>query len=460
MAHDIAIVGGGPGGYVAAIRAAQLGRSAALVEKEALGGLCLNWGCIPSKVLLQHADLLEAIHRAGEWGFALGEVRADFGKAVDRSRQVVERLRTGIESLMRKHGVEVIRGDASFTGPHTLQVQPDGRTVEAQAVIIATGSVPRSVPGIEVDRERVITSYQALALRDLPASWAVVGGGASGVEFAYLYRSYGCEVAIVEITDHLLPLEDPELAAELRKALERSGIRILTQSRVSAVERTAEGLAVTVVTPQGEQRLEVGKLLLAAGYQPYTAGLLPEAAGVEPDGRGFIPVNEDMQTNVPGIYAIGDVAGPPLLAHAAMERGVIAAEAIAGRPHQRFVPHNVPRAVYCRPQVASVGLTEAQAREQGYQVKVGRFPYRANGKALALGETTGVVKTVVDGDSGQVLGVHLLGAEASELLGEATLAVTLEETWEAVGRTPHAHPTLSEMIKEAALAAEEQAIHI
>ena len=460
MAYDLAIIGGGPGGYVAAIRAGQLGRRTVLIEKDELGGLCLNWGCIPTKALLHNAELIYLLQRSREWGLELGEVRADWPKAVERSRQVVKRLVTGVAFLMRKHGVEVIKGEASFTGPRTLQVQPDGRQVEADAIIIATGSAPRPVPGIELDRERVITNYEAVVLPTLPPSWVIVGGGASGLEFAYIFRSYGCEVTIVELTDRLLPLEDEEVSAELRKALERDGLRILTQSRVTGIERTQEGLAVGIATPQGEQRLEAGRMLLAAGYRPYTDGLGLEAAGVQTDERGFVRVDERMQTNVPGIYAIGDVAGPPLLAHAAMDRGVLAAEAIAGLPFQRFVPENVPRACYCEPQAASVGLTERQARERGYQVKVGRFPYRANGKALSMGETTGFVKAVVDADSGQILGVHLLGVQASELLGEATLAVVLEERAQTIGRISHAHPTLSEMIKEAALAAQEQAIHI
>jgi len=460
MTHDIAIVGGGPGGYVAAIRAGQLGRRVVLIEKGELGGLCLNWGCIPTKALLASAAMLNCVRGCGDMGVTVGEVSADWGKAVDRSRQVVKRLVTGVGSLMKKHGVEVIKGTASFTGPHTLGVEPDGQEVEASAVIIATGGAPKTLPGLEPDGECILTNYEALALRDLPHSWLMVGGGAIGIEFGYLFRAFGCEVTVVEALDRILPMEEEEVSQELRKTLERDGMRILTNSRITGLERTQGGVAATLATPQGDRQVEAERVLLAVGYRPYTEGLNLQVAGVETDAKGFVRVDGDMQTNVPGVYAVGDVAGQPLLAHAAFLRGEIAVEAIAGRPHARFVPANIPRATYSQPEAASIGLTEREAREQGMEVKVGRFPYRASGRALTAGHPTGFVKVVKEARYGQILGVHILGAEASELLGEATLAVALEETTEAVGAVTHAHPTLSEMIREAALAADDKAIHI
>lgn len=459
MGYDMAIVGAGPAGYVCAIRAAQLGRKVALIEKEELGGLCLNWGCIPSKALLHNADALNLIKGSGELGFELGEVRTDWGKAIDRSRQVVKRLVSGVAFLMKKNGVEVIKAEAHFTGPHALQLS-DGGVIEAPVIVIATGGLPRRLRGIEVDGERILTSREALAQRDLPARWLILGGGAVGVEFAYIYHSYGCEVTVVEMLDSLLPGEDEEVSAELRKAYQRSGIHCHTATRITGVERTADGLVATAAGPKGEMKIEADRLLMAAGYVPYTEGLQLEAAGLELTDQGFIPVNDRLETRTPGVYAIGDVVGPPMLAHSAHERGVIAAEAAAGLTPHRFVAANIPRAVYCGPQIASVGLTEREAREQGYEVKVGRFPYRVNGRALALAETTGFTKVVVDAKLDQVLGIHIVGADASELLGEATLAVVLEEQAETIGAISHAHPTLSETIKEAALAAEGRAIHI
>lgn len=454
--YDLVIVGGGPGGYVAAIRARQLGLRTALVESEHLGGVCLNWGCIPTKSLLHTVEVVRAVQNASRFGIQTGEVSFDYGKAIDLSRQAAERLSRGVEFLMRKNGVEVVQGRGRLAGEGRVVVEPSGQELQARNVILATGGRARSLPGIDIDGERVISSRHALVRRELPRRLVIIGGGAIGVEFAYIYRTYGVDVTVVEMLPHLLPLEEPEIAQALERAFKRQGIRVEAGVRVAGLERDGETLRVAL---EGrEEPLEADTVLVAVGTRPNSEDLGLEELGIETD-RGFVRVDEHMRTNRPGIYAIGDLTGPPLLAHVASEEGVVAVEHIAGREAPRLYPERMPRATYCEPQVASVGLTEAQARQQGHDVITGVFPLQGNGKAVVLQETGGLVKVVGERRYGQVLGVHMIGPQVTEILAEAGLAVAMETTLEELGGTVHAHPTVSEAVKEAALAALGRVIH-
>lgn len=457
--YDVAVIGAGPGGYVAAIRAAQLGLRTAIIEKDSLGGLCLNWGCIPSKALLRNAEIVHLFRQANEWGITTGDLRFDLGAAVHRSRQIVARMVKGVEYLLRKNRIDVVKGEGYLRGPHEIEVRPQGDLVEAHHIIVATGARTRELPNVAIDGETVLTSTEALLLRQPPRSMIMIGGGAVGVEFAYVYWAYGTQVTLIEMLDHLLPFEDEEVSAQLEKAYARYGIQVLTTTRVEAVQPGEGGVSVRVVGPQGDQELSAEKVLVGVGFQGNTDNLGLEAVGVELD-RGFIRVNDHMQTNVPGLWAIGDVAGPPLLAHAAMAEGVLAAEMIAGKAPPPLDPVQIPRATYCQPQVASIGLTERAAREQGRSLKVSRFPFRGNGKALALGDYEGFIKLIVDAESDEILGVHLVGPDVTELVGELALARTLEATPLEIGVAVHPHPTLTEVIKEVALATRGEAIHI
>jgi dihydrolipoamide dehydrogenase len=465
---DTIIIGGGPGGYVAAIRAGQLGQNVAVVEREALGGVCLNWGCIPTKALLRNADVINLLHRGDEFGFKIENLTVDYAAAQKRSRQVSERLVKGVGFLFRKNKLTHIEGTATLLGPEKMQrvqVSPSGQILEAQNVIIATGARPRSLPGVEIDGQKVMTYRQALELKSVPGRMVIVGAGAIGMEFAYLFRSYGSEVTLVEMLPHLLPLEDEETAAEVAKAFKKQGIKALVNTRTEAIEPTDAGVTVRV-KDQGngqEQAIEVDVVLIAIGVAPNSEGIGLDAAGVETDRRGFIPVDEYLQTNVPGIYAIGDVTGMALFAHVASAQGIVAAEHISKhetRPIREGDYVFMPRATYCHPQVASIGYTEVQARELGREIKIGKFPFQPNGKALGLGEREGFVKIIADARYGEILGAHMVGPEVTELLPELELARTWELTTEEIARSVHAHPTLSEVIMEAAHAVSGQAIHI
>jgi len=464
--YDLAIIGAGPGGYVAAIRAAQLGLKTALIEKDRIGGLCLNWGCVPSKALLWNAEVVHLFQRADEFGVKTGKLSFDLAKAVDRSRQVVERTVKGVEFLLKRNKVDVISGTGRLHSAREVEVEPEGRSMEADRVIVATGGRPRSIPGVEIDREVVITSREALELREAPESIAIVGGGPVGVEFAYLYRAYGSQVTIIEILDRLVPAEDEEISRRLEAAFDQQGIRSLTSARVQGLQLDAGGAAVQVSIDGREEEVRASRVLMAVGMAAGTEGLGLDRLGVALE-NGFIQIDERMQTSVPGVYAIGDVTGKLMLAHVASAQGVAAVEGIAqtgGRLPAGLEPPaldyvQMPRATFCQPQVASIGLTEAQARERGYSVKVGRFPFRANAKAVALGLTEGVVKLVVDSDQGKLLGCHMVGPEVTELLAEASLGTVMGTTAREVGLTVHAHPTLSEAFKEAVLGAYGQAIH-
>ena len=457
--YDVLVLGSGPGGYVAAIRAGQLGMKTAVVERDALGGICLNWGCIPSKALLRNAEVLSIIRHADQYGIGVGEVSPDFGKAIDRSRSVVGRLTSGVGALLRKNKVDHIQGTGALQDANTVRIAEDGSVVSANHIIVATGASQRDIPGLPIDRETVITSREALELRDVPARVVIVGGGATGCEFAYVWRAYGAEVTIVELMPRLIPNEDEEISAQLERSFRRQGIRSVTGAQVEGIEVNGGSASVSISTDAENMVEECDKVLVAVGVQGNTTGIGLAAAGVRTE-RGFIPVDDSMRTNVPNIYAIGDVTGKMLLAHVASAQGVTAVERLAGLDPQPLDYVQIPRAIYCRPQVASFGLTEAQAREQGYPIKVGRFPMAASGKALAMNESEGMIKLVVDEEIGEILGAHMIGAEVTELLGELGMTKLLEATTAELGWLVHPHPTISETVKEAALAAEGEAIHI
>lgn len=455
--YDVAVIGGGPGGYVAAIRAAQLGLNVVLFEHERVGGLCLNWGCIPSKAVLKNADVVNTVRDAEIWGIHAENVSYDFGSAIDRSRQVVDRIVSGVEGLLEANGVTVIAERASFVDKNTLKA--GHKTYTADNVIIATGASTRMLPGVEPDGEVVITSREALANRDLPKRAVIIGGGAVGVEFAYVWSSYGAEVTIVELLPTLVPNEDTDIGKALERSMANRGITVLTGAKVEAVDVTEGSATVKVVKGDDTTEIQADVVLVAIGFVPHTQGLDLENAGVETD-RGFITIDDTMQTNVPGIYAVGDVTGKLMLAHVASQQGVSAAEAIAGKPAPALDYVQMPRATFCQPQIGSVGYTDKQAQEAGFKTKSARFPFSALGKSVAIGETEGFVKVVAEEGTGQVLGIHMIGHDVNDLLGEAALASVLEATTVEVGFAVHAHPTLSEALKEAVLAVDGEAIHI
>ena len=456
--YDVAIIGSGPGGYVAAIRAGQLGLKTAIIEKDALGGVCLNWGCIPSKALLKNAEILSYVNRAEEFGLSFDGFHADYSVAVSRSRQVVDRNTRGVGYLLNKNNVEHVQGAGRLVAANRVEVE-GGPAIDAKNVIIATGSRPRTIPPLPIDGDRVITSRESIVLDQLPGSVVIVGGGAIGVEFAYIYRMYGAEVTIVELLPRLAPNEDEDISAQLERAFRRLGINALTGAGVTGVRSTPAGVSVSVDHGGSPQTLECDKVLVAIGVRPNIEDIGLEAAGVAFDNTG-IQVDDYMATNVPGVYAIGDVTGKMPLAHVASAQATTAIEHIAGLEVQPLDYTYMPRATYCQPQIASFGLTEAQARDAGHEVSVGTFNVMANGKALAMGETAGLVKLVVDSRYGELLGGHMIGPEVTELLGELSMTRMLEGTTLELGWTVHPHPSLSEMIKEAALSAQGRAVHM
>ena len=463
---DVLIIGGGPGGYVAAIRAAQLGLKTAVVEREALGGVCLNWGCIPSKALLRNAELVHIIQeQSKDFGFTFDNFSADFEKAYKRSRQVSNRLVKGVGSLMRKNQIEVIEGTATLTSPTTVTVEPGGQTVTASNIILATGARNRTFPGMETDGERVLGYREAIVLEESPKRFAIIGTGAIGMEFAYVHHAYGAQVTLIEMLPRILPLEDEEVSQELEKTYRKTGIDVRTSTQVQRIERTDDGVRVHALNKAtGEEvSFDADKALVAVGVQPNSENLGLEAVGVSKGRGGFVEIDDFMRTSVPNIYAIGDLTGKLNLAHVASAMGIVAAEHIAAHPTVGITPDDylfMPRCTYCQPQVASMGLTEAQAKERGYEINVGRFPFLANGKALGLNERTGWVKVIGDARYGEILGVHMVGAEVTELLPEFVLARNNELTAAEIARSVHAHPTLSEAMMEAAHAVEGAAIHI
>ena len=458
-AYDVVVIGGGPGGYSAAIRARQLGRKTALVEEADLGGVCLNWGCIPTKALLKQAEVYQLVRHADEYGIKVGEPEVDWEMVIGRSRDVAERLSKGVAYLMQKNGVDVLQGRGKLSPARKVQVD-DGKSVtelDAAQVILATGSRPKSIPGVEFDGTRIISSKEAMVQEERPQALAIIGAGAIGVEFAYFYRAYGSEVLLLEALPQILPREDEEIAAGLAESLSEQGIEVATGAKVVAVNNKKRRVAVRYEVGGEAFAREVDRVLVATGVQGNIEGLGLEAAGVR-TRNGMVEVDGRMETSAKGVYAIGDVAGTPQLAHAAVQEGIAAVEFAAGK--ERPDLGQVPNCIYCQPQVASVGMSEKEAREAGRDVKVGRFPFAASGKGQAAGETAGLVKLVFDARYGELLGGAILGAEATELIAELGLALRLEATYEELLLTVHAHPTLSEAVMEAAGQAFGEAINI
>ena len=461
---DVVVIGAGPGGYVAAIRSAQLGKKTAIIDKRWLGGVCLNVGCIPSKSLLKNADVAHTLRERGrEFGFSIENLQLDFAAAVKRSRQVSDRLTRGVGFLMKKNNITVYMGEARFSSRESVMVTAKDGAVEelkARDFIIATGSTPISIPGVSIDGVNVLTYQEAILQEKLPQSVVIIGAGAIGLEFATIWSAYGSRVTQVEMLPRIAPLEDEEVSAELAKAFSKRGITCLTETRVQAVETTSTGVRVTTSSKDGESVIEAEQALVAIGFRPNSQNLGLEEIGVESSERKHIQVNDKLTTSVPNIWAVGDVTGKLLLAHVASAQGIRCAEAIAGREVMPLDYNMVPRATYSYPQVASFGYTETQARELGKAVKVGKFPFQPNGKALGLGDYGGFVKLVVDEANGNILGAHLIGPEVSELLPELTLAQANGLTATDIARNVHAHPTLSEVLMEAAEVVEGKAVHL
>jgi dihydrolipoamide dehydrogenase len=467
---DIIIIGSGPGGYVCAIRAAQLGFSTAIVERDYLGGVCLNWGCIPTKALLRSAEIFHYLQHAKDYGLSAGEVTYDPTAVVKRSRVVAKRLNDGVGFLMRKNKVPVIWGEATIDAPGKVTVKaskseaPKGAlgpgSYEAKHIIIATGARPRVLPGLEPDKKLIWTYFEAMVPDRMPKSLLVIGSGAIGIEFASFYRTLGAEVMVVEILPQILPAEDAEIAAFARKSFEKQGIKILTGAKVTKLDKKADSVTATIDDGKGgTQTLNVDRVISAVGVVGNIENIGLEKLGVKTE-RGAIVIDGACKTNVPGIYAIGDVAGPPLLAHKAEHEGVICVEAIKGlhpHPMDRWL---IPGCTYCSPQIASVGLTEQAAKELKRDIRIGHFPFIGNGKAIALGEDQGMVKVIFDKQTGQLLGAHMVGAEVTELIQGYVVAMNLETTEEELMHTVFPHPTLSEMMKEAVLDAYGRALNI
>ncbi|MDP3669083.1 MAG: dihydrolipoyl dehydrogenase [Telluria sp.] len=460
---DVVVIGAGPGGYVAAIRAAQLGLKAALVEREHLGGICLNWGCIPTKALLRSAEVLHTVRHAGAFGISAGEAGFDLGAIVKRSRAISAQLQAGVRHLLGKHRVAVVTGHGRLAGKGQVAVtQADGQVLQLQArhIILATGARPRVLAGLESDGKQIWTYKEAMTPTSMPKSLLVIGSGAIGVEFASFYRTLGAQITIVEVRDQILPLEDEEIAALARRSFEQQGMTIMTSASVKSLRKDAEGVTATIATAAGTSELRAERVILATGVTANTGDLGLAGTGVVIEG-GHIAVDQWLETGEPGVYAIGDLTAPPWLAHKASHEAVICVEKIAGMAEvQALDPRRIPACIYARPQVASIGITEKTAVELGYQVKVGRFPFAGNGKAIALGETEGLVKTVFDAATGELLGAHMIGAEVTELIQGYAIAANLEATEVDLMHTVFAHPTLSEAMHEAVLSAFGHAIHI
>ncbi len=452
---DLVVIGAGPGGYVAAIRAAQLGMKVAVAERGKPGGVCVNWGCIPSKAILTSAGLFEDMKNAAAYGIRCQGVEADYGEVIRRSRKISDRMSRGIVYLFKKNGIELFPANATIASPTTVRVGDE--EVEARNILVATGTSVKGLPGIEPDGRDVITSDDALAQEALPRSVTVLGGGAVGVEFAYIYRAFGAEVSLVEMEDQILPRTDREVAEALAKSLKKQGIRILTSAPAKGYDKASRTL--TVSAGGKEETLAAEKLLVAVGRKVLSSDLGLEACGVGID-RGIVKVDDRLRTACPTIWAIGDVTGGSMLAHKASAEGVAAAEAIAGKDSRRPDPDRIPACVYCRPEVATIGLTEEEAKRRGVECKVARFPFTALGKAVASGHTDGFVKMIAEAKYGEVIGCHILGAGAPDMIGEMSLGRSLEATFREIGKTVHAHPTLPEAIREAALMLGGEAIDI
>jgi dihydrolipoamide dehydrogenase len=468
-AFDIIIIGSGPGGYVTAIRASQLGFKTAIVERDYLGGICLNWGCIPTKALLRSAEIFHYMQHAKDYGLSAEKVGYDAQAVVKRSRAVSKRLNDGVGFLMRKNKVAVIWGEAAIDAPGKVTVKPKGEgpkgalgpgAYQAKHIIIATGARPRVLPGLEPDKKMVWTYFEAMVPDRVPKSLLVIGSGAIGVEFASFFRTLGSEVTIVEVLPQILPVEDAEIAAFARKAFEKQGIKIMTGAKVTKLDKKGDGVTAEIEDAKGQKSsLAVERVISAVGVVGNIENLGLEKLGVNTE-RGTIVIDGHCRTNVPGIYAIGDVAGPPMLAHKAEHEGVVCVEAIKGLNPHPMDKLLIPGCTYCQPQIASVGLTEAAAKERKIEVRVGRFPFVGNGKAIALGEDQGLVKVIFDKKTGALLGAHMVGAEVTELIQGYVVAMNLETTEEELMHTIFPHPTLSEMMKEAVLDAYGRVLNI
>lgn len=459
---DLIVIGGGPGGYVAAIRAAQLGMTVTLIESQHLGGICLNWGCIPTKALLRSSEIHHLLHNLDQFGFTAKDISFDIKKVIARSRSVASQLSKGVQHLLKKNKVTVIDGYGKLAGQGKVIVEKDSKKIDelsAKNIIIATGARARVLPGLEPDGKQVWTYKEAMVPEKMPKSLLVVGSGAIGIEFASFYRFMGAEVTVVEVLDRILPVEDEEISSFAHKAFEKQGMKILTGAKVTKLDKSAKGVKATIETPKGKQEITVENVIMAVGIVGNTENIGLEKTKVKVD-RGHIVTNEWLATDEHGVYAIGDVTGPPWLAHKASHEGVICVEKIAGvkdvHPLKKL---NIPGCTYCTPQVASVGLTEKAAREKGYKVKVGRFPFIGNGKAIAMGEPEGLVKTIFDEKTGELLGAHMVGAEVTEMIQGFGIAKTLETTEAELMHTIFPHPTLSEMMHESVLSAFGKAIH-
>ena len=467
--YDVIIIGSGPGGYVTAIRAAQLGFKTAVVEKSYLGGICLNWGCIPTKALLRSAEVFHYMENAKDYGLSAKEVSFDPTAVVKRSRGVAAQLSTGVAFLLKKNKVDVIWGAGTITAPGKINVTAaenppkgalGGGEYSAKHIIVASGARPRALPGLEPDGKLIWTYFEAMAPEKMPKSLLVIGSGAIGIEFASFYKTLGANVTVVEILPQILPVEDEEIAGHARKRLEKQGIRILTEAKVSTLKKGKDSVTATIELKDGKkEEMTVDRVISAVGVVGNIEGLGLEKLGVKTD-RGTIVTDPYGKTSIPGIYAIGDVAGPPMLAHKAEHEGVICVEAIAGKHPHAMDKLKIPGCTYCNPQVASVGLTEKKAKEAGFEINVGRFPFIGNGKAIALGEPEGLVKTIFDKKTGQLLGAHMVGAEVTELIQGFVIAMNLETTEQELIDSVFPHPTLSETMHESVLAAYGRVIHV
>lgn len=459
---DLAIIGSGPGGYVAAIKASKMGLKTTLIEENEIGGICLNWGCIPSKALLKNAEVINLFKKSEEFGITYSNIHYDFTKGLARSRKVVRRLVGGINFLLKKNNIHVFKGRAQIKAPKTLEInlsEDDTRLITAENTIIATGASHKNLPGIQPDGTKIITSREALDSPNVPTSILILGGGATGVEFSYIYKTYGSEVTIAEIRDHILPNEDDEITVQLEASLTKLGINILTNTRVLTISKATTHLVVKLETPTGIQEVNVEKVLMATGIVGNTSNIGLENIGLSPQDT-FIEIDSRMRTKISGFYAIGDVTGILPLAHVASAQAIIAVDDILGNHTDPLDYTYMPKATYCNPQVASFGYSERAAQELGLSVNIGKFPFRANGKALALDENEGLIKILFDSTDGSIVGAHMLGPDVTELLSAISMTSKLGGTFEGLSQMTYSHPTLSEMIKEAALDAHGHSIHM
>ncbi len=460
---DLIILGSGPGGYVAAVRAAQLGMKVAVVERNQLGGVCLNWGCIPTKALLKSADVYATLKNADDYGIKASEIGFDFASVIKRSRQIADRMAKGVQYLFKQNNIASFFGFGRLVDRHRIEVIDAsgkvGEELSAERIIIATGARPRTIPGVEIDGKRVISSKEAMSLEAIPKSMIVIGAGAIGVEFAYFYHTFGCKVTIVEMLPSLLPIEDREISDLLFRSFKKAKMELHTNSLVKSVTTNSEGVMVSIESDGKMSDLTAEVALMAIGVRGNYEGMGIEELGIKVE-KSFIQVNREFQTAVPNIYAIGDIIGPPWLAHVASAEGINCVERMAGRDVAPIDYRNIPGCTYCQPQVASIGLTEERARAEGLDIKIGRFPFVASGKSIAIGERDGFVKLIFDARNDQLIGAHIIHAEATELIGELAVIKSTGTTAQQLIQTVHAHPTLSEAIMEAAAAAYGEAIHV